>query len=139
MIRDGTVVFETKHQNHIFGVPFQLSSDFYRGTGSSGSGYEREKRLLLAAQITAPVPHPVELTAKCTVAELKAELRKKGLKVSGRKQDLVERLAKAHKDNAQSAAEERDLTAGKFYNLPSHADEVDVRDALTIHARMTMI
>ena len=65
-----------------------------------------------------------------TVAQLKDELRNRGLKVSGRKHELVHRISKH--DDATATNNDRSHctgseTRGKFYNLPHDADESSVR------------
>jgi len=118
VIRDGKVVFETEHQNHIFGVPFQLSSDHSKGTGSSGSGYE-------LAEKQSKIPAHENLAA-LTVVQLKDELRQRNLRVSGRKKDLIDRIREHDSDSDSGGNAE---TTGKFFNTPDDADVRDVRTA----------
>ena len=129
MIRDGALVFQTYPQNHVFGVPYQLSSDYHQYID------ERKQR----QEGGNPALQSNDQWSKRTVKQLKDELRSRGLKLGGNKKDLVARLAAAERQStndceapSQSEAPQElqldtiDPSTGKFFNTPWHAQSAEV-------------
>ena len=103
------MLFHTLPQNHVFGVPYQLSSDLHDEHNVCGEDDEQ-------------LHHSY---AKMKIPQLKEELKKHKLRLGGRKKELIDRLLKHHAETAR--AQKLSNPVKKFYNCPSDAVASEVR------------